>query len=279
MKPEMNHSQTDFVPESNRSSIEIPEKPPGRQTARKRCFAPTMLKSPNYNTKLLVTRRPRRNDTMEMNATDINQSSSNNVQTSCDEVIRESSQPEANVMNPTGPNAEWVDMEPCTSAQAMAQSPWPNTQFAKQTAIAKHNFAWRQRQNRNLERSYGVGSGKGGMKRMVKVLRKDQQSFSLRNLNKLQQAMSIKKEIPIAPITRLVRELLESIGGRDATGKCNMKIQAAAISAIHEATEGYLVCLFENCYDAAVHRNRTTLMVKDFHYILRQWTYWGFYVV
>ena len=57
-----------------------------------------------------------------------------------------------------------------------------------------------------------------------------------------------------AAVARLVRELCENK---------NLRWQAKAIMALHEAFEDYLVGLFEDCVLEAVHRKRVTVMPKD----------------
>lgn len=55
--------------------------------------------------------------------------------------------------------------------------------------------------------------------------------------------------------TRLVRQIVQDFG--------NYRIQAGANLALQEATEAYLVGLFENTNLAAIHAKRVTIMPKD----------------
>ena len=57
-----------------------------------------------------------------------------------------------------------------------------------------------------------------------------------------------------AAVARLVQELYE---------KKDLRWQAKAIMALHEAFEDYLVGLFEDCVLEAIHRKRVTVMPKD----------------
>ena len=57
-----------------------------------------------------------------------------------------------------------------------------------------------------------------------------------------------------AAVARLVREICE---------KKDLRWQAKAIMALHEAFEDYLVGLFEDCVLEAIHRKRVTVMPKD----------------
>ena len=57
-----------------------------------------------------------------------------------------------------------------------------------------------------------------------------------------------------AAVARLVRELCE---------QKDLRWQAKAVMALHEAFEDYLVGLFEDCVLEAIHRKRVTVMPKD----------------
>jgi histone H3 len=58
------------------------------------------------------------------------------------------------------------------------------------------------------------------------------------------------------PFQRLVRELLQ-------TKHKEWRIQANALEALQEASEAFLVALFEDSKDCAIHANRITVMPKD----------------
>lgn len=58
------------------------------------------------------------------------------------------------------------------------------------------------------------------------------------------------------PFQRIVREL-----AREVNGGC--RFQSQAILALQEATEAYLVGLFEDTNLCAIHAKRVTIMVKD----------------
>ena len=63
-----------------------------------------------------------------------------------------------------------------------------------------------------------------------------------------------------AAVARLVRELCE---------KKDLRWQAKAIMALHEAFEDYLVGLFKDCVLEAIDRKRVTVMPKDMFIALR----------
>ena len=59
-----------------------------------------------------------------------------------------------------------------------------------------------------------------------------------------------------APFQRLVREIATEY-------KSDLRFQATAIMALQEATEAYMVSLFEDTNLAAIHAKRVTIMSKD----------------
>ena len=58
------------------------------------------------------------------------------------------------------------------------------------------------------------------------------------------------------PFQRLVREIA-------ADFKADLRFQGSAIMALQEATEAYMVSLFEDTNLAAIHAKRVTIMAKD----------------
>lgn len=58
------------------------------------------------------------------------------------------------------------------------------------------------------------------------------------------------------PFQRFVREIAQSF-------KMELRFQAAALSALQEASEAYLVGLFEDTNLCAVHAKRVTIMPRD----------------
>ncbi|BDA46291.1 Histone H3 [Coccomyxa sp. Obi] len=65
-----------------------------------------------------------------------------------------------------------------------------------------------------------------------------------------------------APFQRLVRELTHQI-------QPDFRWQMAALMALQEATECYLVSKFEDAQSAAIHGKRITIMPKDIQLALR----------
>lgn len=58
------------------------------------------------------------------------------------------------------------------------------------------------------------------------------------------------------PFQRLVREIAQDF-------KTDLRFQSAAVLALHEAAEAFLVQLFEDSNLAAIHAKRITIMPKD----------------
>jgi len=60
------------------------------------------------------------------------------------------------------------------------------------------------------------------------------------------------------PFQRLVREIAQ-----DICPDVNLRFQTAAVAALQEASEAYLVGLFEDMNLCAIHAKRVTVMPKD----------------
>lgn len=58
------------------------------------------------------------------------------------------------------------------------------------------------------------------------------------------------------PFQRLVREIAQDY-------KTDLRFQTAAVNALHEAAEAYLVGLFEDSNLCAIHARRCSIMPKD----------------
>ena len=58
------------------------------------------------------------------------------------------------------------------------------------------------------------------------------------------------------PFQRLVREIVKDF-------KTDLRLQASAIMALQEASEAYLIRLFEDTNLCAIHAKRVTIMPRD----------------
>ena len=79
-------------------------------------------------------------------------------------------------------------------------------------------------------------------------------TVALREIRKYQKttALLIHKH----PFQRLVREIAQ-------VSRPDLRFQSAAVMALQEASEAYLVQLFENANLCAIHAKRVTIMPKD----------------
>ena len=75
---------------------------------------------------------------------------------------------------------------------------------------------------------------------------------------------SVDLLIPLLSFQRLVREVAQDF-------RPNLRFQSLAILALQEATEQFLVMLFESVYLCVIHRMRQTITPKDFHLVHQLW--------
>ncbi|KAG9284428.1 hypothetical protein G9A89_023685 [Geosiphon pyriformis] len=73
------------------------------------------------------------------------------------------------------------------------------------------------------------------------------------------------------PFARVVREIAQEF----VTESLELRWQSAAIMALQEATEAYLVHLFEDANLCAIHAKRVTIMQKDLQLARRIRGLWG----
>ncbi len=79
-------------------------------------------------------------------------------------------------------------------------------------------------------------------------------TVALRDIRRYQKTTNLL--IPRAPFLKLVREIAMDF-------KNDLRFQASAVEALREATESYLIKLFEDCQLCAIHAKRMTIMTKD----------------
>jgi histone H3 len=95
------------------------------------------------------------------------------------------------------------------------------------------------------------GPGSGGVK---KPHRYRPGTVALREIRRMQKSTDLL--IRKLPFQRLVREVAQSF-------KDDLRFQGTAILALQEASEAYLVSLFEDTNLCAIHAKRVTIMPKD----------------
>lgn len=79
-------------------------------------------------------------------------------------------------------------------------------------------------------------------------------TVALREIRKYQKSTDLL--IRKLPFQRLVREIADEF-------KSDLRFQGSAIAALQEASEAYLVGLFEDTNLCAIHAKRVTVMKKD----------------
>ncbi len=85
-------------------------------------------------------------------------------------------------------------------------------------------------------------------------------TVALREIRRYQKSTELL--IRKLPFQRLVREIAQNY-------KTDLRFQTAAIGALQEASEAYLVGLFEDTNLCAIHAKRVTIMPKDLQLALR----------
>ena len=81
-------------------------------------------------------------------------------------------------------------------------------------------------------------------------------TVALREIRKYQK--SAERLIRRAPFVRVCREILARVSGRP-----DLRYSREAVDALQEATEAYLVGLFEDAQLCAIHAKRVTVMPRD----------------
>lgn len=86
-------------------------------------------------------------------------------------------------------------------------------------------------------------------------------TVALREIRRYQKSTDLL--IRKAPFQRLVREIARDFVNETYYGAKELRFQSSAIFALQEATEAYLVSLFEDTNLNAIHAKRVTIMPKD----------------
>jgi len=81
-------------------------------------------------------------------------------------------------------------------------------------------------------------------------------TVALREIRRFQKSTELL--IRKLPFQRLVREIIQ-----DVSPGQGFRVQSAAVGALQEAAEAYLVGLFEDANLCAIHAKRVTIMPKD----------------
>ena len=105
----------------------------------------------------------------------------------------------------------------------------------------------------------GGGNGRSGGPK-IKKPHVNYAIIAMREICRYQKSVDLL--IPLLPFQRLVWEIAQDF-------KMDLRFQSAAILALQEAAEAWLVGLFESANLCCIHRGRQTIAPKDF-YLLRR---------
>ncbi|KAK4686201.1 histone H3, partial [Tremellales sp. Uapishka_1] len=104
---------------------------------------------------------------------------------------------------------------------------------------------------RKSNKNVAGGAATGGVK---KPHRYRPGTVALREIRRYQKSTELL--IRKLPFQRLVREIAQDF-------KTDLRFQSSAVMALQEASEAYLVSLFEDTNLAAIHAKRVTIQPKD----------------
>lgn len=190
------------------------------------------------------------------------------------------------VSSPSGSSGSSTPTVKATSRKSTATriEPLPTSRYRirriQTSTVQKHSVGPVERFTRKIERRvdrfhsagsqrYGQGIGKGGLRRLAEAVQnqKDQELKRQRKqqaprrkrrsdgLDGLADFDRPRKSIPRGPFLRLIKQLMAEWG--------NYKVQVAALDALQEIAEGYLVRLFDTSSLLTSHAGRVTLFTKD----------------
>ncbi|XP_054153980.1 histone H3.3C-like [Oppia nitens] len=128
------------------------------------------------------------------------------------------------------------------------------TRRSSQFAIEASDRLNRILQTKTGKTGKGHKSTGGGQQVKRRPYRHRPGTIALREIRRYQKTCELL--IPRLPFQRLIREIAGQI--RD-----NLLFQTAALSALQEAAEAYLVGLFEDTNLCAIHARRVTIMPRD----------------
>jgi len=99
-------------------------------------------------------------------------------------------------------------------------------------------------------------------------------TVALREIRKYQKSTDLL--LQKLPFSRIVREItMEMTTDTNFRDSANLRWQSSALLALQEATEAYLVHLFEDANLCAIHAKRVTIMTRDIQLARRIRGPWG----
>ena len=154
--------------------------------------------------------------------------------------------------------------KPSTSAQQRLKPKKPSAQSVKEAqAELKRILAEKREEKRKkaaarMAKKGGQKAPKGGVR---KRYRYRPGTVALKQIRQYQKSTELL--IRKLPFQRLVREIASDSEVIKSPLCGKVRFQSAAIMALQEATEAYLVGLFEDSNLCAIHARRVTIMPKD----------------
>ena len=167
-------------------------------------------------------------------------------------------------MLPPGPRKTIGQPKPGTSAQQRLKPKKPSAQSVKEAQaelkriLAEKREEKRKKATAKMAKKGGQKAPKGGVK---KRYRYRPGTVALKQIRQYQKSTELL--IRKLPFQRLVREIASDSEVIKSPLCGKVRFQSAAIMALQEATEAYLVGLFEDSNFCAIHARRVTIMPKD----------------
>ena len=137
------------------------------------------------------------------------------------------------------------------------KEPWTDAQIQKYIAENRHRIKNKNRRNVGVaanKQPRGNGAAQLPAGGVQKPHRFRPGTVALREIRKYQKSTELL--IRKLPFQRVVQEIAQDF-------KTDLRFQAAAVMALQEVTEAYLVGLFEDTNLCAIHAKRVTIMPKD----------------
>ena len=154
--------------------------------------------------------------------------------------------------------------KPSTSAQQRLKPKKPSAQSVKEAQAELKRILAEKREEEHkkaaarMAKKGGQKAPKGGVK---KRYRYRPGTVALKQIRQYQKSTELL--IRKLPFQRLVREIASDSEVIKSPLCGKVRFQSAAIMALQEATEAYLVGLFEDSNLCAIHARRVTIMPKD----------------
>jgi len=124
--------------------------------------------------------------------------------------------------------------------------------IGSQKQIARKSTGGRGKNNNDGRRSFADKASNSGKR----TPRHRPGTRALKEIRKYQKSTNLL--IPALPFSRLIREIVQ-----DVSPIKDLRFQKTALMALQEASEAFLVMLFEDVLLCAIHAKRVTIMPKD----------------